>query len=116
MSLTRIGGRNKLAASPFTSGGQGIYNDTYRCSLGVNARNSAGQRYFLTAGHCAADAYYKVSGGTRLGTLHEADYGSRYGNDFAIVTYTNSNVSAYGTVWVNGEEKQIASSGILTRE
>lgn len=33
-------------------GGQAINNGRARCSVGFNARNSAGTRYVLTAGHC----------------------------------------------------------------
>ena len=39
------------------SGGDAIYGGGSRCSLGFNVRNSAGQYFFLTAGHCTNIAH-----------------------------------------------------------
>jgi len=81
------------------SGGDAIYGGGSRCSLGFNVRNSAGTRFFLTAGHCTniATTWYANSArtqvlGTRAGT-------SFPGNDYGIVRYTStiSNPGAVGS-------------------
>ena len=108
--VDRIPGRLSLTAT-FTSGGQGIQDkaETIKCSIGFNVRNSAGARFFVTAGHCgnAVSTWYKAADGTLLGTNLESSFP---GNDYAVVTYRNTAITPYGTVWVNGAERQITSS------
>ncbi|MBL7256361.1 S1 family peptidase [Paractinoplanes lichenicola] len=110
VTVDRIPGTLTTTAA-FTSGGQGIQNknQTLKCSLGFNVRNTAGAKSFLTAGHCSKDvsAWYKAADGTYLGTRNAISFP---GDDYAVVTYRNADVSGYGTVWVNGAEKQISSS------
>ena len=110
VQVDRIAGKLTPAAT-FTSGGQGIQNktETLTCSIGFNVRNSAGARFFVTAGHCGNENknWYKAADGTLLGTNKESSFP---GNDYAVVTYRNTDVTAYGTVWVNGAEQQITSS------
>jgi streptogrisin D len=84
--------------SLFISGGDAIYGGQFRRSLGFNVKNSAGDDYFLTAGHCtnAASAWYSNSNhttklGDRTGT-------SFPGSDYGIVHYTNANITKSGTV------------------
>lgn len=109
--VNRIPGQLTTSAATFTSGGQGIQNkaQSLKCSIGFNAHNSAGDKFFVTAGHCGNEVstWYKASDGTSLGTNLESSFP---GNDYAVVTYRNSEVSAYGTVWVDGAEQQITSS------
>ncbi|WFE66693.1 S1 family peptidase [Micromonospora sp. WMMD714] len=104
-AAARTGGAVRVEAeagvlSTKISGGQAIYTGGGRCSLGFNVRNSAGQTFFLTAGHCTniGSTWYSNSGqtsvlGTRTGT-------SFPGNDYGIVRHSNAanatgNVSLY---------------------
>jgi streptogrisin D len=109
--VTRIAGELRPTAGTFTSGGQGIQDkaENTRCSIGFNVRNAAGARFFVTAGHCGNEvtSWDKAADGTYLGTVKESSFP---GNDYAIVTYKNPDVTPYGTVWVNGAEEQITSS------
>ncbi len=108
--LEASGGRLRPAAA-FTSGGQGIQSGAKKCSLGFNIeRVSSGSRYFLTAGHCIRGNHLlwnKAADGTRLGKVAAWNFP---GSDWALVSYDNPDVSAYGTVWVDGTEKQITRS------
>lgn len=80
------------------SGGDAIYADSWRCSLGFNVRNSSGADYFLTAGHCTDGAgnWYANSG--RSTVLGPTAGSSFPGNDYGLVRYTNSSISKSGTV------------------
>ncbi|GGT75541.1 MULTISPECIES: S1 family peptidase [Streptomyces] len=80
------------------SGGDAVYATSWRCSLGFNVRDSAGNYYFLTAGHCTdgAGTWYSNSGRT---TVLGSTSGSSFpNNDYGIVRYTNSTVTKSGTV------------------
>ncbi|MGW0466196.1 S1 family peptidase [Streptomyces sp. NPDC003027] len=80
------------------SGGDAIYASSWRCSLGFNVRDSAGNYYFLTAGHCTdgAGTWYANSGRT---TVLGSTSGSSFpNNDYGIVRYTNSSIAKPGTV------------------
>ena len=93
------------------SGGQAIYTGSSRCSLGFNVRNSAGTRFFLTAGHCTnigstwyANSSHTTVLGTRTGT-------SFPGNDYGIVRYTNTAIATPGNVSLfNGSTQDITNS------
>ncbi|AGL17169.1 S1 family peptidase [Actinoplanes sp. N902-109] len=109
--VDRVAGALTPATGTFTSGGQGIQdkNESIRCSIGFNVRDRAGAKSFLTAGHCGNEnnTWYKAADGTYLGTVEESRFP---GDDYAVVTYRNTDVSGYGTVWVAGVEQQITSS------
>ncbi|MEU4267363.1 S1 family peptidase [Streptomyces sp. NPDC026092] len=80
------------------SGGDAIYATSWRCSLGFNVRDSAGNYFFLTAGHCTdgAGTWYSNSGRTTvLGSTSGSSFPT---NDYGIVRYTNSSVTKSGTV------------------
>ncbi|WP_199863515.1 MULTISPECIES: S1 family peptidase [unclassified Streptomyces] len=80
------------------SGGDAIYTSGWRCSLGFNVKDSAGNYYFLTAGHCTdgAGTWYSNSGRTTvLGSTAGSSFPT---NDYGIVRYTNSSVTKSGTV------------------
>ncbi|MER5476551.1 S1 family peptidase [Streptomyces sp. NPDC002734] len=82
----------------YISGGDAIYASSWRCSLGFNVQDSAGNYYFLTAGHCTdgAGSWYSNSGRT---TVLGSTSGSSFpGNDYGIVRYTNSSVAKSGAV------------------
>ncbi|MGC9499163.1 S1 family peptidase [Streptomyces sp. WG7] len=83
--------------SKLIQGGDAIYSNSGRCSLGFNVRSGSGVDYFLTAGHCTAGAgtWYANSGRT---TVLGSTAGSSFpGNDYGIVRYTNSSISKPGT-------------------
>lgn len=98
--------------SKFIRGGDAIYGGGYRCSLGFNVRNSAGQYFFITAGHCTnlSSAWYANSSQT---TLLGYRTGSSFpGNDYGIVQYTSSYTNHPGTVNLyNGSSQDIRSAG-----
>ena len=109
-AVARLGGAARLERTPgkltkFISGGQAIYSSGYRCSLGFNVRNSAGQYFFLTAGHCTnlgSNWYSNSSQTTHIGTR----VGSSFpGNDYGIVRY-DSGVSHPGNVYLWGAGTQ----------
>ncbi|MDQ0990056.1 S1 family peptidase [Streptomyces sp. V3I7] len=80
------------------SGGDAIYASSWRCSLGFNVQDSAGNYYFLTAGHCTDGAGTWWSNSSHTTTLGSTAGSSFPGNDYGIVSYTNSSVTKSGTV------------------
>ena len=88
--ITRVQG----TFSKLLSGGDPIYTDSWRCSVGFNVR-SGSTYYFLTAGHCT-QGYpdYYTSSGTYIGPTVGTSFP---GNDYGIVRY-DSSVSHPGTV------------------
>ncbi|MEU7020926.1 S1 family peptidase [Streptomyces sp. NPDC046203] len=80
------------------SGGDAIYASSWRCSLGFNVKDSAGNYYFLTAGHCTDGAgtwWADSAHATTLGTTAGSSFPT---NDYGLVRYTNSSVTKSGTV------------------
>lgn len=70
------------------SGGDAVYGAQYRCSLGFNVKNSSGQHYFLTAGHCGnVERKWWTSSAhtTYLGATVASTFPS---HDYALVRYT----------------------------
>jgi streptogrisin B len=81
----------------YIQGGDAIYASSLRCSLGFNVRDSAGNNYFLTAGHCTDGAgtwWSNSSHTTTLGTTAGSSFPT---NDYGIVRYTNTSVTKSGT-------------------
>jgi alpha-lytic protease prodomain-containing protein/trypsin len=111
--VEKVPGRLRPTAGS-TAGGMAIQTagtQEWTCSLGFNVRSkTTGVRYFLTAGHCAAHSsdWERGSDGEYLGRVESYSYP---GNDYAAVRYNADNVTAYGTILLNGEQKQISSSG-----
>ncbi|PZF94083.1 serine protease [Micromonospora deserti] len=106
--VERISGKIKKEEI-YTSGGDSIRN-TYHslyCSIGFNVRTSSGNRHFVTAGHCAEGTqhWYDTASGEYLGNRTSVSWP---GNDYAVIDYTQSDVTAYGTV--NDDTQQISSS------
>ncbi|MEU8763764.1 S1 family peptidase [Streptomyces sp. NPDC048659] len=84
--------------SKLISGGDAIYASSWRCSLGFNVKDSAGNYYFLTAGHCTdgAGTWWADSAKTTvLGTTSGSSFPV---NDYGIVRYTNASVTKSGSV------------------
>ncbi|WP_225804974.1 S1 family peptidase [Streptomyces sp. NK15101] len=80
------------------SGGDAIYASSWRCSLGFNVRDGAGNYYFLTAGHCTDGAGTWYSNSSRTTVLGSTAGSSFPTNDYGIVRYTNTSVTKSGTV------------------
>jgi len=80
------------------SGGDAIYASSWRCSLGFNVQDSAGNYYFLTAGHCTDGAGTWWTSSAHTTTLGSTAGSSFPGNDYGIVRYTNSSITKSGTV------------------
>ncbi|MFD5324507.1 S1 family peptidase [Streptomyces sp. NPDC127092] len=80
------------------SGGDAIYASSWRCSLGFNVKDSAGNYYFLTAGHCTDGAGTWYSNSSRTTVLGSTAGSSFPNNDYGIVRYTNSTVTKSGSV------------------
>lgn len=80
--------RGKL--TPYLSGGDAVYGSgtagQYRCSLGFNTRDTAGNYFFLTAGHCTNGItdWYSDRFVTHIGTTAGSSFP---GNDYGIVRY-----------------------------
>ncbi|MEU9667840.1 S1 family peptidase [Streptomyces bobili] len=81
----------------YIQGGDAIYASSWRCSLGFNVRDSAGNNYFLTAGHCTDGAGTWWSNSSRTTTLGTTAGSSFPTNDYGIVRYTNTSVTKSGT-------------------
>ncbi|MFD8380260.1 S1 family peptidase [Streptomyces sp. NPDC059679] len=83
----------------FIAGGDAIWGQGGRCSLGFNVVKG-GESYFLTAGHCteAISSWSESQGGPEIGK----NAGSSFpGNDYGLVKYTGdtahpSEVNLYG--------------------
>ena len=113
VTVNRLSG-NVHTTAYATHGGIGIHSDfgpsSHNCTLGFNVRNSAGQKYFLTAGHCAfgdTDDYWnRNEGNIRLGYRAWYDIGVTE-KDFAVMRYNNDDVVAYGAVTAAGSTYDI---------
>jgi streptogrisin D len=113
-AAARLGGAARVehVAGTFSTkiaGGDAIFGGNSRCSLGFNVRNSAGQFFFLTAGHCgniASSWYSNSSHATLIGTRRSSSFP---GNDYSIITYA-SGISHPGTVG----SQDITSAGNAT--
>lgn len=112
--ITRLSGTIRPTAYE-SIGGIGIKSkDGFSsCTLGFNVRNSSGQKYFVTAGHCAAtDAdlwWNREHGGVYLGKRIWFDYGG-VDKDYAVMEYRNNDVVAYGAVRAFGVDYEITGS------
>jgi streptogrisin B len=94
--IERVHGSLRRYAS--ISGGDAIYGSQYRCSLGFNVRDSDGAYFFLTAGHCGEveSTWYANSSRT---TVLGSNVGYSFpGDDYALVRYTNTNITPLGSV------------------
>lgn len=67
------------------------------CSAGFNVQGNTGNKYLLTAGHCARgnDHWYVGEGSTYIGRV--LDWNDRPG-DWAVVNYLNADVTPHGTI------------------
>lgn len=85
----------------YLSGGDAVYSrdaaGTFRCSLGFNTQDGAGNYYFLTAGHCTNGTtdWYSDRLVTHIGTTAGSSYP---GNDYGLVAYDPEQPVPPGTV------------------
>src|SRR5439155_23550933 len=90
-AVAKLGGaaRMERQAGVFRTritGGDAVFGDGFRCSLGFNVRQG-NALFFLTAGHCgvATTAWFSDGGHrTRIGTTAGASFP---GNDYALVRW-----------------------------
>ncbi|MFC0601592.1 S1 family peptidase [Streptomyces palmae] len=78
--------RSAGAIRPLIAGGDAIWGDAGRCSLGFNVVK-AGRPYFLTAGHCTGEIerWSETENGAEIGTSQDSSFP---GNDYGLVEYT----------------------------
>ncbi|GFJ95851.1 hypothetical protein Prum_094930 [Phytohabitans rumicis] len=118
--IEELPGTLQAAADIETRGGIGIYpkDGVGYCTLGFNVRNSAGQKYFVTAGHCANTAddrwWNRLNGEHYLGKRIWWDYGG-IDKDYAVMEYKGPEavgppVVAYGAVTAFGKDYEIIDS------
>ena len=111
-ALVRESGR----LSTFISGGDAIYAPSGgRCSLGFNVRDSAGTRFFLTAGHCTNISSTWTNGSATLGTRTGTSFP---GNDYGIVRYSNTSIAkpgAVGSVDITGASTPAVNQSVTRR-
>ncbi|GAP47141.1 S1 family peptidase [Streptomyces azureus] len=92
-------------------GGVGIFSDDWLCSSAFNVQNDSGEKFMLTAGHCTIGqnfTWYRYSGNVKLGTVTAWSYEP---GDWAVVDYTNADVSPLGMVqYRDGTSSQITAS------
>jgi streptogrisin D len=83
---------------PLAEGGDAIFADGVRCSLGFNVVTADGAPGFLTAGHCgvAAAAWSDDEAGAPVATVQDATFAG--GGDFALATYDDPATEAPSTV------------------
>jgi streptogrisin D len=99
---------------PLINGGDAIFTSNIRCSLGFNARNSAGQTFVITAGHCTNEgaSWFTNSGHTTtLGTRTQTSFP---GNDYGVIRVTNTSLSVTGDVNNGGGVQDITRSANAT--
>ncbi|MFF0396168.1 S1 family peptidase [Streptomyces sp. NPDC005248] len=112
-----LGGKAELKKTagefkPFIAGGDAIWGNGGRCSLGFNVVKD-GEPYFLTAGHCteAISSWSDSQGGAEIGT----NAGSEFpGNDFGLVKYTSDTPHPSEVDLYNGSTQPITQAGEAT--
>ena len=82
----------------FAEGGDAIFSDGSRCSLGFNVVTQDGTPGFLTAGHCgvAFEQWSDTAGGAPIATVQEAVFPGE--GDFALLTYDDPAEDAQSVV------------------
>ncbi|TDV45552.1 S1 family peptidase [Actinophytocola oryzae] len=103
-TLKRTKGKFELRAE----GGDAIFAEGARCSLGFNVATADGNPAFLTAGHCgvAFDQWSDEQNGGPIATVQEALFPGD--GDFALVTYDDETTNAPSVVDLgNGQQFQI---------
>ncbi|MEW1689658.1 S1 family peptidase [Streptomyces sp. NPDC091265] len=112
-----LGGKAQLKKSagefkPLIAGGDAIWGDGGRCSLGFNVVKG-GEPYFLTAGHCteAISSWSDSQGGAEIGTKAGSEFPD---NDFGLVKYTSGTAHPSEVDLYNGSTQPITKAGEAT--
>ncbi|WP_330451906.1 MULTISPECIES: S1 family peptidase [unclassified Streptomyces] len=112
-----LGGKAELKKSagefkPFIAGGDAIWGNGGRCSLGFNVVKD-GEPYFLTAGHCteAISSWSDSQSGAEIGTNAGSEFPD---NDFGLVKYTSSTAHPSEVDLYNGSTQPITKAGEAT--
>lgn len=97
---------------PFIAGGDAIWGNGGRCSLGFNVVKD-GEPYFLTAGHCteAISSWSDSQGGAEIGTNAGSEFPD---NDFGLVKYTSGTAHPSEVDLYNGSTQPITKAGEAT--
>ncbi|KIZ17789.1 S1 family peptidase [Streptomyces natalensis] len=97
---------------PFIGGGDAIWGDSARCSLGFNVVKD-GQPYFLTAGHCgnAVKSWSDTQGGSEIATTEASTFP---GHDYSIVKYTGNTDHPSEVDLYNGSTQKITQAADAT--
>lgn len=90
--------RTKGTFELFVEGGDAIFAQGARCSLGFNVTSADGSPAFLTAGHCgvAFDEWSDEQNGDPIATVETAVFPGE--GDFALVTYDDETTNAPSVV------------------
>ncbi|MGW0937182.1 S1 family peptidase [Streptomyces sp. NPDC002666] len=115
--VEELGGRAELKRSagefkPFIAGGDAIWGNGGRCSLGFNVVKG-GEPYFLTAGHCteAISSWSDSQGGAEIGTNAGSSFPD---NDYGLVKYTSDTAHPSEVDLYNGSAQPITKAGEAT--
>ncbi|MEV3924562.1 S1 family peptidase [Actinomadura coerulea] len=111
----RMGGAVRMVRVPgglhtLALGGDAIFGQGARCSLGFNVRRG-GQDFFLTAGHCGNEVRNWAAdqqGAEALGTTVDSDFP---GNDFALVQTGQGGAGQSAVNLYDGRAQQITGAG-----
>ncbi|MER7726116.1 S1 family peptidase [Streptomyces sp. NPDC096323] len=115
--VEELGGKAELKRSggefkPFIAGGDAIWGNGGRCSLGFNVVKD-GEPYFLTAGHCteAISSWSDSQGGAEIGTNAGSSFPD---NDYGLVKYTSDTAHPSEVDLYNGSAQPITKAGEAT--
>jgi streptogrisin D len=114
-AVDAVGGQARLRRSEgefrlFAEGGDAIFSEGSRCSLGFNVVTQDGTPGFLTAGHCgvAAEQWSDAADGAPIATVQEAVFPGE--GDFALLTYDDPAEDAQSAVDVGGQLLEITGA------
>jgi streptogrisin D len=109
-TLKRTSGEFQL----FAAGGDAIFAEGSRCSLGFNVTTAEGTPGFLTAGHCgvAFEQWSDTEGGAPIATIQQATFPGD--GDFAIAAYDDPATEAPSTVNTGDQQVEITGAAEAT--
>ncbi|WP_376770730.1 S1 family peptidase [Streptomyces physcomitrii] len=107
-TVTRTAGEFR----PLVAGGQAIWGEGGRCSLGFNV-TKGGKPYFLTAGHCteAIASWSAKQGGP---VIAKTQSGSFPGDDYGLAKYTGDTPHPSAVDLYDGSRQKISKAGQAT--
>ncbi|MFF1461194.1 S1 family peptidase [Streptomyces sp. NPDC058330] len=106
--LNRTAGEFK----PLIAGGDAIWGNGGRCSLGFNVVKD-GEPHFLTAGHCtdAITSWSETQTGAEIGANEDSSFPD---NDYGLVKYTSGTAHPSEVDLYNGSTQKITKAGEAT--